>query len=64
MNCVVLHYPGGEVLLEAEDAVRLAELLLAVSLGTETWDIIPGKEIAVSRNSSDYCNKAREAVSL
>uniref|UniRef100_A0A6M3KA76 Uncharacterized protein n=1 Tax=viral metagenome TaxID=1070528 RepID=A0A6M3KA76_9ZZZZ len=62
MNCVILHYQGGEVLLEAEEAVRLAEILLVVTLGSETWDSIPGKALAVSRNSLDYCTRAREAM--
>ena len=62
MNRVVLHYQGGEVLLEAEEAVQLAELLLAVTLGSEIWDVIEGQALAVSRNSRDYCTRAREAM--
>jgi len=66
MNCVVLHYPGGEILLEAEEAVRLAELLLAVALGNETWDTISrnaeGSILAVSRNLEGYRKVAREAM--
>ena len=66
MNCVVLHYPGGEILLEAEEAVRLAELLLAVTNGSETWDTISrnaeGCVLAVSRNLEGYWKVAREAM--
>ena len=62
MNCVILHYPGGQAMLEAEEAVRLAELLLAVTLGSEIWDVIEGQALAVSRNSLDYCTRARGAM--
>lgn len=69
MHPVILHVqnppPEGGYLLEPKEAVMLAELLMAVALGVETWSpiVLQGEgKLSVSDNNAESARRAAKAI--